>query len=116
MNTELAEPIVAPGYDNASVTRKITDVVLTRPVHRGWIGGFAFAFLYLKKPQHVSIEQLRQRVSPAPDVNDDMTPRASPRPSSRSRIRLRAGRHPVPLPTFAGTHAAPCPSSRFSSH
>src|SRR5437763_6694003 len=47
MNTELAEPIVAPGYDNASVTRKITDVVLTRPVHRGWIGGFAFAFLLL---------------------------------------------------------------------
>jgi hypothetical protein len=51
------------------------------------LGGFAFAFLYLKKPQHVSIEQLRQRVSAAPDVNDDMTPRASPRPSSRSRHR-----------------------------
>ena len=51
------------------------------------LGGFAFAFLYLKKPQHVSIEQLRQRVSPAPDVNDDMTPRASPRSSSRSRHR-----------------------------
>jgi membrane associated rhomboid family serine protease len=51
------------------------------------LGGFAFAFLYLKKPQHVSIEQLRQRVSPAPDVGDDMTPRAAPRPSSRSRNR-----------------------------
>jgi membrane associated rhomboid family serine protease len=51
------------------------------------LGGFAFAFLYLKKPQHVSIEQLRQRVSPAPDVGDDMTPRATPRPSSRSRHR-----------------------------
>jgi membrane associated rhomboid family serine protease len=51
------------------------------------LGGFAFAFLYLKKPQHVSIDQLRQRVSPAPDVNDDMTPRATPRPSSRSRHR-----------------------------
>lgn len=51
------------------------------------LGGFAFAFLYLKKPQHVSIDQLRQRVSPAPDVSDDMTPRASPRPSSRSRHR-----------------------------
>ena len=51
------------------------------------LGGFAFAFLYLKKPQHVSIEQLRQRVSPAPDVPDDMTPRSSPRSSSRSRHR-----------------------------
>ena len=51
------------------------------------LGGFAFAFLYLKKPQHVSIEQLRQRVSPAPDVPDDMTPRASPRSPSRSRHR-----------------------------
>ena len=45
------------------------------------LGGAAFGFLYLKKPQHVSIEQLRQRVSPAPDVSDDMTPRAAPRPS-----------------------------------
>jgi membrane associated rhomboid family serine protease len=51
------------------------------------LGGFAFAFLYLKKPQHVSIDQLRQRVSPAPDVGDDMSPRATPRPSSRSRNR-----------------------------
>jgi membrane associated rhomboid family serine protease len=51
------------------------------------LGGIAFAFLYLKKPQHVSIEQLRQRVSPAPDVGDDMSPRATPRPSSRSRHR-----------------------------
>jgi len=51
------------------------------------LGGFAFGFLYLKKPQHVSIDQLRQRVSPAPDVGDDMTPRASSRPPSRSRHR-----------------------------
>jgi membrane associated rhomboid family serine protease len=51
------------------------------------LGGFAFGFLYLKKPQHVSIEQLRQRVSSAPDVGDDMSPRAAPRSSSRSRHR-----------------------------
>jgi membrane associated rhomboid family serine protease len=51
------------------------------------LGGFAFAFLYLKKPQHVSIDQLRQRVSPAPDVQDDMTPRSAPKPSTRSRHR-----------------------------
>ena len=51
------------------------------------LGGFAFAFLYLKKPQHVSIDQLRQRVSAAPDVSDDMTPRPAPKPSTRSRHR-----------------------------
>ncbi len=50
------------------------------------LGGFAFGFLYLKRPQQVSIEQLRQRVSPAPDVTDDMSPRAAPR-SPRSRHR-----------------------------
>lgn len=50
------------------------------------LGGAAFAFLYLKKPQHVNIEQLRQRVSPAPDVSDDMTPRPSPKqPRQRHR-------------------------------
>ena len=51
------------------------------------LGGVVFGLLYLKKPQHVSIDQLRQRVSPAPDVGDDMSPRAAPRPSSRSRNR-----------------------------
>lgn len=53
------------------------------------LGGFVFAFVYLKKPQHVGIDQLRQRVSPAPDVGDDITPRASPR-SPRSRHRDEA--------------------------
>ena len=50
------------------------------------LGGAAFAFLYLKKPQHVSIEQLRKSVSSAPDVGDDMSPRPAPR-SPRSRQR-----------------------------
>jgi membrane associated rhomboid family serine protease len=50
------------------------------------LGGFVFAFLYLKKPQHVGIDQLRQRVSPAPDVGDDISPRPSQR-SSRTRHR-----------------------------
>lgn len=50
------------------------------------LGGFAFAFLYLRIPRQVSIEQLRQRVSPAPDVTDDMSPRAAPK-SPRSRNR-----------------------------
>ena len=50
------------------------------------LGGVAFAFLYLKKPPHMSVDQLRQRVSPAPDVSDDISPRATPR-TSRSRNR-----------------------------
>ncbi len=47
MSTALEEPVVAPGYDSASVTEKITDVVLKRPVHRGWLGGLAVAFALL---------------------------------------------------------------------
>src|SRR5690348_10020138 len=41
------EPVVRPGYDNTSVTKKISDVVLRRPLHRGWLGGFAIAFFLL---------------------------------------------------------------------
>lgn len=52
------------------------------------LGGVAFALLYLKRPQHVSIDQLRQRVSAAPDINDDMTPRAAPK-STPQRTRQR---------------------------
>jgi hypothetical protein len=51
------------------------------------LGGVAFALLFLKRPSNVSIEQLRQRVSPAPDINDDMTPRAAPKTSQRARQR-----------------------------
>ncbi len=40
-------PIVAPGYDSASVTAKIANVVLDRPLQRGWILGFAVAFALL---------------------------------------------------------------------
>ena len=39
--------MVAPGYDSESVTQKITDVVLARPLKRGWLAGFAFAFVLL---------------------------------------------------------------------
>ncbi|MDQ6911288.1 MAG: polysulfide reductase NrfD [Verrucomicrobiota bacterium] len=47
MSAQLEEPIVASGYNNESVTKKITDVVLTRPLHRGWVFGFAIAFALL---------------------------------------------------------------------
>jgi membrane associated rhomboid family serine protease len=55
--------------------------------HFAHLGGFVFGFIYLKIPQHVSIDQVRQRVSAAPDVGDDISPRPSPRPSTRSRHR-----------------------------
>ncbi len=47
MNTFVTEPVVQPGYDSAAVTKKIADVVLARPLHRGWILGFAVAFVLL---------------------------------------------------------------------
>ena len=47
MSSEVAEPVVAPGYDNESVTRKISDVVFAPPVRRGWLAGFALAFALL---------------------------------------------------------------------
>ncbi|HEY5219520.1 MAG TPA: rhomboid family intramembrane serine protease [Gemmatimonadaceae bacterium] len=48
------------------------------------LGGFLFAALYLKRPNPVSIEDLRQRVSAAPDPTGE-TPRAVPRTLPRSR-------------------------------
>src|SRR5947209_20449146 len=45
--TSHLSPLVAQGHDNASVTKKIADVVLTRPFQRGWLAGFAAAFLLL---------------------------------------------------------------------
>ena len=47
MKDQLEEPVVAPGYDNATVTEKITDVVLKRPVGFAWLGGFVISFMLL---------------------------------------------------------------------
>ena len=47
MSAPSEAPVVEPGYDSESVTRKITDVVLVRPLKRGWLAGFAFAFALL---------------------------------------------------------------------
>jgi Ni/Fe-hydrogenase subunit HybB-like protein len=47
MSRQLKEPLVAPGSNSVSVTRKISDIVLKRPVTRGWLGGFAIAFALL---------------------------------------------------------------------
>ncbi len=51
------------------------------------LGGFAVAWFYLRTPHGVSMDQLRQRVSPVADT-DDSPPRAIPRALPRQRERL----------------------------
>lgn len=50
------------------------------------LGGFIVAWLYMRTPPSVSIEQLRQRISQVPDTEDP--PRAIPRALPRSRERV----------------------------
>ena len=50
------------------------------------VGGFVVAWLYLRTPTSVSIDQLRQRISAAPDAEDP--PRAIPRALPRTRERV----------------------------
>ncbi len=40
-------PVLEPGHTFASVTDKISTIVLTRRVGRGWLAGFAIAFLLM---------------------------------------------------------------------
>jgi hypothetical protein len=49
-------------------------------------GGLAFGWLYMRTPPAVSIERLRQRISPAPDYQDE-TPRVIPRTLPRARAQ-----------------------------
>jgi membrane associated rhomboid family serine protease len=49
-------------------------------------GGMAFGWLYLRTPPGASIERLRQRISPAPDYQDE-PPRAIPRTLPRARAQ-----------------------------
>src|ERR1043166_9977389 len=39
--------VIEPGHSYASVTDKISSIVLTRPVSIGWLAGFAIAFSLL---------------------------------------------------------------------
>lgn len=47
-------------------------------------GGLAFAWIYMRTPPAASLERLRQRISPAPDYQDE-APRAIPRSLPRAR-------------------------------
>ncbi len=52
------------------------------------LGGFAFAWLYLRTPSSQSLDRLKQRIAQVPDVSDE-TPRAIPRSLPRTRDRDR---------------------------
>jgi membrane associated rhomboid family serine protease len=52
------------------------------------LGGFAFAWLYLRTPSSQSLDRLKQRIAQVPDVTDE-TPRAIPRSLPRTRDRER---------------------------
>lgn len=58
----------------------------------GWVylahlGGLAFGWLYFRTPPAASLDRLRQRISPAPDYQDDALPRAIPRTLPRARAQ-----------------------------
>src|SRR2546422_5858685 len=42
-----AAGVLGPGHTFHSVTEKISSIVLTRPVGRAWMGGFAISFVLL---------------------------------------------------------------------
>jgi membrane associated rhomboid family serine protease len=51
------------------------------------LGGLAFGWLYFRTPPAASIERLRQRISPAPDEQNEAPPRAIPRTMPRQRVQ-----------------------------
>lgn len=51
------------------------------------IGGLAFGWLYFRTPPAASLDRLRQRISPAPDYQDEIPPRAIPRTLPRARAQ-----------------------------
>jgi membrane associated rhomboid family serine protease len=62
------------------------------PGPHGWIylahlGGLAFGWLYFRTPPAASLDRLRQRISLAPDYQDDSPPRAIPRTLPRARAQ-----------------------------
>jgi membrane associated rhomboid family serine protease len=56
-------------------------------VYMAHLGGLAFGWLYFRTPPAASLERLRQRISPAPDYQDEAPPRAIPRTLPRQRTQ-----------------------------
>lgn len=73
------------GLTGLSLWLGVYNANVTGAASLAYLGGFAFAILYLKRPNPaMSIDELRHRMAPAPDPTDD-TPRAIPRTLPRSR-------------------------------
>jgi membrane associated rhomboid family serine protease len=66
-----------------------------RVVYLAHLGGLAFGWLYFRTPPAASIERLRQRISPAPDYQDELPPRAVPKTLPRQRGGTGAQRDEV---------------------
>lgn len=64
-----------------------SDLGSDRTLYLAHLGGVAFGWLYLRTPPAASIERLRQRISPAPDYQDETPPRAIPRTLPRQRTQ-----------------------------
>lgn len=58
-----------------------------RLLYLAHFGGLAFGWLYFRTPPAASIERLRQRISPAPDEQNEAPPRAIPRTMPRQRAQ-----------------------------
>lgn len=58
-----------------------------RVAYLAHVGGLAFGWLYYRTPPAASLDRLRQRISPAPDYQDEAPPRAIPRTLPRARAQ-----------------------------
>lgn len=56
-------------------------------IYLAHLGGLAFGWLYFRTPPAASLDRLRQRISSAPDYQDDAPPRAIPRTLPRARAQ-----------------------------
>jgi membrane associated rhomboid family serine protease len=74
------------GFNLAMGVLSLTGGSGTDVAYFAHLGGFIVAWLYMRTPPGVSIEQLRQRISPVADTEDP--PRAIPRALPRSRERV----------------------------
>jgi membrane associated rhomboid family serine protease len=83
---------------------------VTGTAYLAHIGGAITGWLYLRTPAAPSLDQLRQRIAPAPDVADEpprAVPRSLPRPRERdseideivAKSKAIATKRPAPLPS-----------------
>ncbi len=76
------------------------------------LGGLAFGWLYFRTPPATSLDQLRQRISPAPDYPEEAPPRAIPRTLPRSRAQQRDETDEIVAKSKAVAAQQPSPSVR----